>query len=222
LQTEGQRHLYLQQAMDKSMTYKRRKVGYTQSDEEVFILANLEGIECGSFLDIGAFDGISNSNTRALLERGWSGVYVEPCPVALAQLRTNTEPYRDRIRIIEAAVGDRDGEATFYTSNGDQIGSLNDATITRWPETEFAQIKVPCMTPETLLAMVGTKFDCISIDVEMTNERLFFAMPWEQLKPTMIIVEHDKAFRAMREHLFPDYRQVYINPENLILVRREL
>lgn len=31
------------------------------------------------FLDVGAFDGISFSNTRLFFEKGWSGICTEPC-----------------------------------------------------------------------------------------------------------------------------------------------
>ena len=35
----------------------------------------------GTFLDLGAYDGVDLSNTRALTELGWAGVCIEPNPV---------------------------------------------------------------------------------------------------------------------------------------------
>lgn len=52
---------------------------YSQYFEEQYILAALEG-EPGRFLDIGGYHPTDKSNTRALVELGWTGVIVEPSP----------------------------------------------------------------------------------------------------------------------------------------------
>lgn len=52
---------------------------YSQQDEEKYILEALEGIT-GTFLDIGAWHPTDKSNTRRLIELGWSGVLIEPSP----------------------------------------------------------------------------------------------------------------------------------------------
>ena len=52
---------------------------YSQYDEQQYILAALEG-EPGRFLDIGGYHPTDKSNTRALVELGWSGVIIEPSP----------------------------------------------------------------------------------------------------------------------------------------------
>lgn len=45
----------------------------------------------GYFVDIGAYDGISNSNTYLLEQHGWSGVCFEPNPIAFKKLRENRQ-----------------------------------------------------------------------------------------------------------------------------------
>jgi hypothetical protein len=49
--------------------------GYSQNGEEQVILDIFDtlGITKGHLVDLGAGDGVSMSNTRALLERGWTG-----------------------------------------------------------------------------------------------------------------------------------------------------
>ena len=49
---------------------------YSQNNEEEIIL-NFFKEKKGIFLDLGAYDGIGLSNTRALAEKGWKGVCVE-------------------------------------------------------------------------------------------------------------------------------------------------
>lgn len=54
-------------------------MSYSQYEEEQHILKALGG-RVGTFMDIGAYHPMTFSNTRALFERGWSGVMVEPSP----------------------------------------------------------------------------------------------------------------------------------------------
>lgn len=58
---------------------------YSQNNEQEFILKFFNG-KTGRFLDVGAHDGESLSNTRALAMLGWSGVLVEPHPVHFHKL----------------------------------------------------------------------------------------------------------------------------------------
>jgi hypothetical protein len=57
-----------------------RNVGRSQSGEEGIVLRILDILECRSGLccEFGAWDGIYLSNTRALMERGWRGLMIEP------------------------------------------------------------------------------------------------------------------------------------------------
>ena len=43
---------------------------------EVFLTTKLDGV----FVEVGAFDGYTFSNTWGLAQRGWRGIYVEPIP----------------------------------------------------------------------------------------------------------------------------------------------
>ncbi len=49
--------------------------GYSQNGEEAHILHYLDtiGLKIGHLVDLGAGDGFTMSNTRALLDRGWTG-----------------------------------------------------------------------------------------------------------------------------------------------------
>ena len=52
---------------------------YSQGGEEKVIVEYFDGYR-GTFLDIGAFDGKTFSNTKRLSDLGWRGVLVEPAP----------------------------------------------------------------------------------------------------------------------------------------------
>lgn len=86
----------------------------SQWGEEAIVLDFFKGFT-GTFLDIGAFDGITNSNTRALLELGWKGVLIEPDPEAFIKLRQNC--YGHPVHCICSAVASGNGLKKLYGSN---------------------------------------------------------------------------------------------------------
>src|SRR6266849_5987581 len=62
----------------------------------------------GRFVEVGAYDGYSFSNTSCLAAVGWSGLYVEAVPRFAEECRTRYAG-NDRIAVVNAAVGDRPG-----------------------------------------------------------------------------------------------------------------
>lgn len=81
-------------------------MSYSQNDEEDFIVQFFAG-RTGTFLDVGAFDGVGLSNTRRLLELGWRGVLVEPAAHNFVKLMANCQPYADQVILVQAAVSNQ-------------------------------------------------------------------------------------------------------------------
>lgn len=67
---------------------------YSQFEEQTAILKAFGNPEIPRrFLDIGSWDAVTFSNTRALVELGWSGVLIEPAPGPMIELlRSCTTP----------------------------------------------------------------------------------------------------------------------------------
>jgi FkbM family methyltransferase len=64
----------------------------------------------GIFVDIGAYDGITFSNTLMLeRERGWTGICIEPLPDIFAELQTNR-----RCICLQACIGNREEGAVEF------------------------------------------------------------------------------------------------------------
>lgn len=208
------------------------KTGHSQSDEETYILRHCPPI--GRFLDIGAYDGITFSNTRALLEKGWIGVYVEPCPIAVEKLDLNTKLYWPNVTIVTAAITEETGDVLFYPS-GEMVGSLIKGFADRWYPEPLPPVEVYALTPQTLFELlakdesidsrtIDTDFDMISIDVEGTNKELFELMPWDELSPSVIVIEHDccpNIPHDMIKRLADRYHVVYGNKENIVFARNQ-
>lgn len=68
---------------------------YSQHKESTFILNYLQQNKKYKkipklFIDIGALDGVRNSNARMFMELGWKGILFEPNPNSFTQLYKNT------------------------------------------------------------------------------------------------------------------------------------
>jgi len=86
---------------------------YSQNKEEEVILKYFNG-QTGSFLDCGSNDGVTFSNTRALAERGWKGVLIEPSPKAYAKLKELYNGHKG-FYLYPFAIGNKNGkEFLFY------------------------------------------------------------------------------------------------------------
>jgi FkbM family methyltransferase len=190
-------------------------MNYSQNDEQKHILQCVSGIENGRFLDIGAHDGVTFSNTRALWDKGWTGVYVEPAPEVIPKLKQNAGP---DCQIVEAAIGTTDGKMKFFSSNGDMVGTLSDSHKILWStQINFSETDVDVITIDTLKNKIGTQFDFINIDVEGVNLDVFKQFDWTVWKATCVCVEYERygelIANAMKRY---GYEQVYISSENIV------
>ena len=67
---------------------------YSQNNEEQVILNYFSNQNQGIFLDIGANDGITLSNVRALAEKGWKGALIEPSKISYNKAKENYKNFR--------------------------------------------------------------------------------------------------------------------------------
>lgn len=191
---------------------------FSQNDEQDHILGHFLHEFHGRFLDIGAYDGITFSNTRALLERGWSGIYVEPSPAVLPSLRIAAQGWP--VAIVDCAVSDAAGELKWWDC-ADGVATSNAGHRKRWAsQVTYQPCTVKAITPPQLIDLTGTDFNFVNIDVEGCNLDVVQLMPWERLdKCSLVCVEHDRNIPNIKSHLrrFGFVNEVTWNAENLLL-----
>lgn len=198
---------------------------HSQNSEEKYILEYFNGNIKGKFIEIGGFHPFIFSNTRALVELGWLGIVVEPSPKCMLNLKKEYE-FSQQIRLIEAAITDKDGIIHFYEEgHGHAVGSIDIKHKEKWESDtnfNFNKIRVKSISMETFLKSHGSNVDFINIDVEGTNYDLFKLIPdsfLERLK--CICIEHDNYNKEITEKLIPfGFREVYLNGENLIMTKQ--
>lgn len=140
-----------------------RPTDYSQWGEQKIILEYFRNTP-GTFIDLGAFDGVTGSNTRALYERGWAGVCVEAHASAFNRLASH---YRNepRISCVNAAIATpKTGPLVKFIDAGDQIS-------TAYQEHRVKQYKrgewhVGNVSASDLAKTFGDNYDFVSLDIE--------------------------------------------------------
>src|SRR5262249_21734363 len=129
----------------------------------------------GFFVDIGAHDGVSLSNTLYLEEKlGWTGLAIEPNPEVYKRLSINR-----RCSVLQGCVAACSGKQKFRVLRGvaEMLSGLVDeydprhetrirSAVTMQPDTQ-EEIEVDCFTLNELLDQHSIRsVDYLSIDTE--------------------------------------------------------
>ena len=158
------------------------------------------GMTGGFFVDIGAGDGITLSNTY-YFERnlGWTGICFEPNPSAYEKLRQNR-----KCLCINGAVSDRRGNARFLKIEGysemlsglvEKYDSMHMARIEKELTTYGGtkrEIMVPCYNLNETLAQNGVSHvDYMSLDTEGSEFAILKSLDFQQVAYRTIGVENN-------------------------------
>jgi len=197
-------------------------VSFSQNDEDWPIRRYFKDNFHGRFLDIGAGDGVTFSNTKILYDMGWDGVAMEPSPSLLGALELNMHP--GRVKTIRGALATHGGGIDFYHARGDFISTTNTAHRDKWAtcaHVPYETLSVTALTWDDILAQHGYDFDFLNLDVEGENIALFKLIPAELLnRLKMVCVEYDGNPGAVNEICQPyGFRQIHSTSENVILAR---
>ena len=198
---------------------------YSQNNEQEAILEAVKDLPTGRFLDIGAYDGETFSNTLALAELGWRGVYVEPGATAFKKLAEFWEGKlgRDNMTLIHALVGLESCDLVDFWDCGDLYSTTEKENRERFQHTaHFSEAKI--LMPQIGISELLQKFepfDVVSIDTEGTSVALFIEMLHcheilGRPLPRVVCVEHDGCNLIAS---FYGYREVLRTSENSVFVR---
>lgn len=141
---------------------------YSQQDEDKYIIQYLlkEKINDGTFLEIGACDGVLYSNTKTLEDYfGFNGILIEPQPKFFNKLQNNRN--NEFNELYNYAVSDYDSEFVEFIGNNAEGGILgnNNTDPTKFIDLKPYKVKNKKMSD----ILQNSKFDYIDfmiIDVE--------------------------------------------------------
>ena len=193
-------------------------MSHSQNLEERYVLEACSGLT-GRFLDIGAYDPYEFSNTRALIEAGWSGVLIEPSPRPFKNLEA---VYRgsSRVELIRAAVMLKPIVFVEMYITDDMYSTTETTNYRRWEDhASFDGMAwVSAVTLEWIYTAHGP-FDFVSIDTEGTSVDLLKRLLEMGKRPRCICVEYDDRAQEVIQAASPcGYSVVYTSSENMVLV----
>jgi len=196
---------------------------YSQNGEDIIIKKWIDENhpKLVSFLDIGAYNGISLSNTYNLLDKEHIvGIYYEPDKRIFKDLVTNIG-YQDHLRFYNEGVGLTAGVFKWHDSNGDMVGTINEEHAEKWGKTvNYTQSTVDIIDVPTLLERHGDNFAFINIDVEGDSANLFLEMFPKYPNCKIWCVEYDNKLNEIQSVIGDNYEVLEINGENIIFAKK--
>ncbi len=196
---------------------------YSQNKEEEVIL-NYFGSSTGVFIDIGANDGITFSNTRALAERNWQGVLVEPSPKAFFKLKELYAGHKG-FYLYPYAISGHNGKAMLQESgplcSANDVGlvsTFHSHEVDRFASAvKYEPVEVETFRWKTFLNRLKFKeFDMISIDVEGDELSI---LPYMDLSSTKLIClewNGKPELKTEYEKYLSGFKLIYTSAENLV------
>lgn len=155
----------------------------------------------GTFVEIGAFDGETFSNTSFLADGGWTGYYVEPVKEYADKCK---ERHKDNdVYVFETAVSDYVGKAEISvagdisTIDPDMAALFNEIPFKHFHGRHGLDIReVDVTTLSRLIWKIDPlmNLDLLVIDTEGTELEVLKGNDFELFSPKLLIVEmHEKS-----------------------------
>jgi FkbM family methyltransferase len=142
------------------------------------------GVVDGFFLDVGSGHGTIGSNTKALEERGWTGICVDPFPTYMEGRTCRMEKV-----VVSSAAGQ---VVKFHTHAG--LGGIADS-LGKWKEEAQKSPAVELTTTtlgEVLAAANAPSFiHFLSLDIEGAELEALRGVPFDKYRFGAMAIEHN-------------------------------
>jgi FkbM family methyltransferase len=166
---------------------------YSQAGETREIYSLLPKSD-GYFVEVGAHDGISLSNTFGLIEIGWTGICIEANPVVFQKLQRNLGGYP--VKLVLAAVARAARRVKLFMGKDDP--GLFLSTICEDDSDWFKGVRsdqftwVDGFSLTDILHLHGCPacFDLLSIDAEGMDFDILQGLDFGRFTPKLIVTEN--------------------------------
>jgi len=171
-------------------------VSYSQYGQDEFVYQNFFKNETkGTYVDIGAYDGIFLSNTYKFYRLGWDGYCFEPLKPIFEKLQVN----RNRDKLYNNPVGHKNDKVRFLKVNGDPdmlSGVMDYYNYDHMFRINKESFECKSEPEEEIVDMItldsvvekNSNIDYLSIDTE-GGEPLILANILENFEPKIISIE---------------------------------
>jgi FkbM family methyltransferase len=206
---------------------------FSQHGQDKFVLEAFfkDRKKSGVFVEIGAYDGVTFSNTLLFERLGWRGLCIEPMPSAFQKLTAARSAV-----CINCAVADNTGTGTFlevdmpsgfekmYSGLKANFDERHKNTIQQWGKNP-REIKVPIRRLGEILDEQGMRrVDYMSIDTEGSEWKILRSFDFGAFDVRVLSVENNYQDEKIRKHLagngyrlvnvFAEIDELYAKPDS--------
>jgi FkbM family methyltransferase len=190
------------------------------------------GLEGGFFVEAGAHDGFTQSNTYWLERfRGWRGLLIEPMPELAAEARLS----RPDAKLVQCALVSEDTQGTCVTMRSGDLFSMVDGvreagwtrngTFLGWRDSYELDVEARTLS-SVLDEMKAPEVDLLSLDVEGFEAQALKGISYSRHAPRYIVVEiHDPDERKPAIDAVLGDRYIvhgWLSPLDLLYIRRDV
>lgn len=188
---------------------------YSQDGQDKFLVEEIfKNKSSGFYIEIGANDGITLSNTKTLEDIGWDGACIEPLPESYEKLKYNRSCIKHNV-----AISNKTGKLSFLQIDGysEMLSGILDSYDPRHLERVNREIthyggskkviEVDCFKFSDLIDVVD--IDYISIDVEGSELDILKSINFDYHNIYCISVENNYGSIELNEFLISkNYKQI--------------
>ena len=182
---------------------------YAQHKQDLWVVNHFKGKRNGIYVDIGAHDGITLSNTYLLeKEYGWTGIVIEPLPHQWQRLidnRPNSIPFNiaiyDKVGEENFLLVDHDGYPDMLSGIQKDMGIRQMSDLLK-ESTKRRMIKVPTQPLKDILLEANIHYvDYLSIDVEGAELKVLQSIDFNKVFIDIIMFENGGKSNHIRDYL---------------------
>jgi len=169
-----------------------------QELQDMYAYLYFNGKKDGFFIDIGAYDGITISNTYAFENIGWKGICVEPVQEIYQKLINNR-----KCDCVNAAVYSEESELELIQTRGGRSGFIRNMSKSMIKEAEKEGIinkyTISTISFESLIKKYNIEYiDFLSIDVEGSEPEVLESIDFNKYKFGLITIENNHGERITK------------------------
>ncbi len=157
-------------------------------------------------VEVGANDGITASNSRLFVRRGWDALLIEPNPQMFRLLASNSSAFPG-VRCVQSACSNQEGSALLSLFEGDEAGMLSTLESPEKVRDEQQIVSQSVVVKRTTLTAlleeyrVPDDFSILSVDTEGHDLQVLQGTDLLRYRPRIIITETDAATEADKHSL---------------------
>lgn len=198
------------------------QIRFSQEGEDGILARLFEHQATGFYVDVGAHHARRFSNTAMLYFAGWRGINIEPDPVLANELKRA----RPGDTTVHSAVGDAEGEATYYRFNEPALNTLDRERVARLLRLRsyklVGEIAVTVRRLDHLLdahLRPDQIIDVMNVDVEGYDMAALRSLDWARYKPRVVLAE--SAMLTIAQALSGDMNR-FLTSKNYTLIAKTI